>query len=330
MQCEIISVGSELTSGQNLDTNTQWLSQRLAEIGIGVGWHTTLADDLNANVDALLIAARRAKLVLVTGGLGPTQDDLTREALAKVAGRRTRPRPESLAHIERCSRSVAGRCRSATVSRRNFRSCAPIRTTTARFVNIASMCASDSGSRRVRRPRPWQVRSRVRSSCVGPRPPGDEDELRASCGDEQGIDVRVQVVGERRVPADADADLGESLAQPLSVRVEVLTAGQFAPDRDDFALHVVLAVAIRLISSRIMIVNRVGTCLEGTYRVGYDVSEADRRTFMCARECWSVPLGRARRSDYCTATVSSRRTGLGPVRLLVALRRTLPIPLFSH
>src|SRR5436309_887541 len=86
MKAEILSIGSELTSGQNLDTNSQWLSQRLAEIGIAVGWHTTIADDLQINVDAFRIASERAGLVIVTGGLGPTQDDLTREVLAKVAG----------------------------------------------------------------------------------------------------------------------------------------------------------------------------------------------------------------------------------------------------
>lgn len=86
MKCEIISIGSELTSGQNLDTNSQWLSRRLAEAGIAVGWHTTIADDFDANVDAFRIATGRAKLVLATGGLGPTQDDLTREVLARLAG----------------------------------------------------------------------------------------------------------------------------------------------------------------------------------------------------------------------------------------------------
>src|SRR3954469_495679 len=86
MKTEIISVGSELTSGQNLDTNSQWLSRRLAEVGIPVGWHTTIADDLEDNVEAFGVATRRAGLVLVTGGLGPTQDDLTREILARVAG----------------------------------------------------------------------------------------------------------------------------------------------------------------------------------------------------------------------------------------------------
>src|ERR1700720_2323832 len=86
MRAEIISIGSELTTGQNLDTNSQWLSLRLAEIGIPVIWHTTIADDLDANLDAFRLAARRAQLVIATGGLGPTQDDLTRAVLAQVAG----------------------------------------------------------------------------------------------------------------------------------------------------------------------------------------------------------------------------------------------------
>ena len=86
MRAEIISIGTELTTGRNLDTNAQWLSRRLAEKGIPVHWHTTIADDLDANIEAFQIAVRRATLVLCTGGLGPTQDDLTREVLAKVAG----------------------------------------------------------------------------------------------------------------------------------------------------------------------------------------------------------------------------------------------------
>src|SRR5947209_12918448 len=100
MKTEIISIGSELTSGQNLDTNSQWLSRRLAEIGIPVGWHTTVADDLEANVAAFRIAAGRAGLVLITGGLGPTQDDLTREALARAAGVELVFHPELYDQIE--------------------------------------------------------------------------------------------------------------------------------------------------------------------------------------------------------------------------------------
>jgi nicotinamide-nucleotide amidase len=99
MIAEIISVGSEITSGQNLDTNSQWLSRRLAEIGIPVGYHTTVADDLDANVEVFRTAAGRAGLVLSSGGLGPTQDDLTREVLAKVAGVELLLHEPSLVHI---------------------------------------------------------------------------------------------------------------------------------------------------------------------------------------------------------------------------------------
>ncbi|HWY86511.1 MAG TPA: competence/damage-inducible protein A [Gemmataceae bacterium] len=100
MKAEIISIGSELTSGQNLDTNGQWLSLRLEEIGIPVGWHTTVADDLADNVAAFRIATQRAALVLVTGGLGPTQDDLTREVLASVAGVELQFDQQSFDHIQ--------------------------------------------------------------------------------------------------------------------------------------------------------------------------------------------------------------------------------------
>ena len=86
MKAEIVSIGSEITSGQNLDTNGQWLSRRLAEMGVAVGFHTTVADDFDDNVLVFRQALDRADLVLSTGGLGPTLDDLTREVLAKVAG----------------------------------------------------------------------------------------------------------------------------------------------------------------------------------------------------------------------------------------------------
>ncbi len=114
MKCEILSIGSELTSGQNLDTNSQWLSRRLAEIGIAVGWHTTVADDLDANIEAFRIASRRAGLVLATGGLGPTQDDLTREVLARVAGVELVENAESLRQIEEMFRR-----RNRTMPQRN-------------------------------------------------------------------------------------------------------------------------------------------------------------------------------------------------------------------
>jgi nicotinamide-nucleotide amidase len=99
MKAEIISIGTELTSGQNLDTNAPWLSQRLGEIGIPVGWHTTVADDLHDNIEAFRTATRRAQIVLATGGVGPTLDDLTRDALAQLAGVELVLDPDSLEHI---------------------------------------------------------------------------------------------------------------------------------------------------------------------------------------------------------------------------------------
>jgi nicotinamide-nucleotide amidase len=114
MKCEIVSIGSELTSGQNLDTNSQGLSRRLAAMGVAVGWHTTIADDFDANIEAFHIASRRAGLILATGGLGPTQDDLTREVLARVAGVELVEDADSLRQIEEMFRR-----RNRTMPERN-------------------------------------------------------------------------------------------------------------------------------------------------------------------------------------------------------------------
>jgi nicotinamide-nucleotide amidase len=100
MNAEILAIGSELVSGQRLDTNSQWLSQRLGAIGIPVHFHTTLGDDLEENVAALRVALGRSSLILTSGGLGPTQDDLTRDALAAVAGVPLVEDADSLAAIE--------------------------------------------------------------------------------------------------------------------------------------------------------------------------------------------------------------------------------------
>ncbi len=86
MRAEIIAIGDELTSGQRLDTNSQWLSERLAEIGVPVAFHTTVGDDLEDNIAVFRAAIERAELVVSTGGLGPTADDLTRDAIAAAAG----------------------------------------------------------------------------------------------------------------------------------------------------------------------------------------------------------------------------------------------------
>ena len=86
MSAEIIAIGSELTTGAKLDTNSQWLSLELSEVGIPVKYHQTMADDLPAMVEVFRTAAARSDWVFITGGLGPTLDDLTRQALAELAG----------------------------------------------------------------------------------------------------------------------------------------------------------------------------------------------------------------------------------------------------
>jgi len=86
MRCELIAVGTELLLGQVTDTNSAWLAERLAAAGVDCHAHTTVGDNHARIVEALRIALGRADAVIVSGGLGPTADDITREALAEVAG----------------------------------------------------------------------------------------------------------------------------------------------------------------------------------------------------------------------------------------------------
>lgn len=87
MRAEVIAIGDELVSGQRTDTNSGWLSRQLADLGVRVLRHTVVGDDLSATAAAFRQAGRGAEIVVCTGGLGPTADDLTRHALAEVAGR---------------------------------------------------------------------------------------------------------------------------------------------------------------------------------------------------------------------------------------------------
>jgi nicotinamide-nucleotide amidase len=86
LTAEIVAVGTELLHGDGLDTNSAWLSGRLVELGIDVRRHTSVGDDLDDLADVVQRATRSHDIVIVTGGLGPTQDDVTRFAIADVAG----------------------------------------------------------------------------------------------------------------------------------------------------------------------------------------------------------------------------------------------------
>lgn len=101
MQAEVIANGDEITNGRILDTNSQWLSIRLEDLGVRVMYHTAVGDDLQAMVGVFRQAIERSDVVVTTGGLGPTADDLTREALANATGRQLVELPEALAHVQR-------------------------------------------------------------------------------------------------------------------------------------------------------------------------------------------------------------------------------------
>jgi len=87
MQVEIVTIGDEVLSGRTLDTNFAFLARALEEASVSVGWHSTVGDQAERITEGLKRALARADAVVMTGGLGPTPDDLTRKAVAGALGR---------------------------------------------------------------------------------------------------------------------------------------------------------------------------------------------------------------------------------------------------
>ena len=87
MNAEILAVGSEMLTPQKLDTNSLWLTQELNDLGVEVVQKTVVGDDRARLSEAVASALRRSEIVIVTGGLGPTEDDVTRDAVAAALGR---------------------------------------------------------------------------------------------------------------------------------------------------------------------------------------------------------------------------------------------------
>ncbi len=100
MRAEVIAIGSELTCGSRLDTNSQWLSRELEALGWTVHRHTTLSDDMAEIVEEFRAASGRSDVVIVTGGLGPTLDDITRDALADAFYQKLVTDTDSLRQIQ--------------------------------------------------------------------------------------------------------------------------------------------------------------------------------------------------------------------------------------
>ena len=86
MRCEVIAVGTELLLGQIVDTNSAWMGEQLALAGIDSHFQTKVGDNLERMVSSIRLALERSDAVILCGGLGPTQDDITREAIAEVMG----------------------------------------------------------------------------------------------------------------------------------------------------------------------------------------------------------------------------------------------------
>ncbi len=99
-KASIVSIGNELLSGQTVDTNASWLSGRLLSIGIPVVSSYTVGDDTDSIIRSFNLASSDADLILATGGLGPTDDDLTRQALAKFLDAELQLKNELLQKIQ--------------------------------------------------------------------------------------------------------------------------------------------------------------------------------------------------------------------------------------
>ncbi len=117
MKAEIIAVGTELLMGQIANTNAQFLSQELAGLGIGVYYHTVVGDNAERLTEVLSLACQRADWVILSGGLGPTDDDLTKQTLASFLGRNLVPDPAGLAKLDAFFASSPKRIRTANNDR---------------------------------------------------------------------------------------------------------------------------------------------------------------------------------------------------------------------
>ena len=101
MKAEIFSIGTELLMGELTDTNGSWIAAQLPALGIQLQWVTIVGDNLDMISEAFTRGMRRSDVMFTTGGLGPTQDDLTREGVAKAFGETPVVQPEVVERLER-------------------------------------------------------------------------------------------------------------------------------------------------------------------------------------------------------------------------------------
>src|ERR1700748_1206537 len=101
MLAEIITIGDEILIGQIVDTNSAWMARQLNDAGIRVKQISSVSDDKQHILTALTEAAGRADIIFITGGLGPTKDDITKTTLAEYFGVGMDENAEALANVQR-------------------------------------------------------------------------------------------------------------------------------------------------------------------------------------------------------------------------------------
>src|SRR5215216_4973993 len=117
LQAEIVVIGTELLLGQIIDTNAAYLAQQLSHIGVNLYYKSTVGDNKGRIVEVLKLASGRSDIVITTGGIGPTLDDMTRESVADVIGVPLALQPHLLAQIKAMmgSRYTANNARQAYI-----------------------------------------------------------------------------------------------------------------------------------------------------------------------------------------------------------------------
>lgn len=155
MKAEIFSIGTELLMGELTDTNAAWIAAQLPALGLRLQWVSIIGDDLAMLTEAFQRGLQRSEVIFTTGGLGPTQDDLTREAIAAALGESPAVQPEVVAELERY---FAGR--NMAMPAHNIKQAHLI--PSARFVRNRNGTAPG-----------WWVESQGRIIVAMPGPPGE-------------------------------------------------------------------------------------------------------------------------------------------------------------
>ncbi|MDE3076755.1 MAG: competence/damage-inducible protein A, partial [Chloroflexota bacterium] len=109
MRSEIVSIGTEILMGQITDTNASWIAQQLPALGIDIYWVSGVGDNRERLMEVLRRAFSRSDLVICSGGLGPTEDDVTRESIAGMLGEEMRVAPELESHLRSIFERRGGR-----------------------------------------------------------------------------------------------------------------------------------------------------------------------------------------------------------------------------